>query len=162
MRYEMRQKLWTYKDDFVIRDAGGNEVFTVKSKVWSWGHQLTLADGAGNELAHIKQKLAAWGPTYEIEQDGAVVATVKKKIMSFRPHFDCTMADGSSITVDGNITDHEFTLARDGAPIATVSMKWFSMSDTYGVEIADGESPVLPMAIVVVIDMVCHADDKDD
>jgi uncharacterized protein YxjI len=35
-----------------------------------------------------------------------------------------------------------------------------SWTDTYGVEIADGEDDVLILASTVVIDMVCHGDQK--
>jgi len=44
--------------------------------------------------------------------------------------------------------------------VAEVSKRWFSWSDTYGVDISDGEDDVLLLASTVVIDMVCHGDDK--
>ena len=44
--------------------------------------------------------------------------------------------------------------------MAQVSKRWFSWTDTYGVDIGDGEDDVLILASAVVIDMVCHADDK--
>ena len=79
-RYEIKQKLWSFKDDFLLRGDSNTGAFRVSSKVWSWGHQLTFTDPRGNELALIKQKLASWGPTYEVEQGGGTVATVKKKL----------------------------------------------------------------------------------
>lgn len=44
--------------------------------------------------------------------------------------------------------------------MATVSKRWFTWTDTYGIEIADGEDPVLILASAVVVDMVCHGDNK--
>jgi uncharacterized protein YxjI len=44
--------------------------------------------------------------------------------------------------------------------VAEVSKRWFSWSDTYGVDIREGEDDVLSLASTVVIDMVCHADNK--
>ena len=44
--------------------------------------------------------------------------------------------------------------------VATVSKRWFSFTDTYGIEVADGEDPVLILASAVVVDMVCHSDNR--
>jgi uncharacterized protein YxjI len=41
-----------------------------------------------------------------------------------------------------------------------VSKRWFTFADTYGIEIEDGEDPVLILATAVVVDMVCHSDNK--
>ncbi|MDB6067303.1 MAG: hypothetical protein JWR26_3511 [Pedosphaera sp.] len=45
--------------------------------------------------------------------------------------------------------------------VATISKQWFAWTDTYGVDIADGEDDVLILATTVVIDMVCHGDQRD-
>ena len=158
MRYQMRQKVWSMTDNFVVKDESDAEAFHIKQKMFSIGNKLTFADADGNVLAAIHQKVMSWGPTYEIERDGAVAATVKKKLLSFRDRFDIELAGGGSLAVTGSLSDHEYAIERDGNTIAMVSMKWFSWSDTYGIDIATGEDPVLVLAIAVVIDMVCHPD----
>jgi uncharacterized protein YxjI len=158
MRYQMKQKVWAMTDTFVVKNESGEEAFHVKQKMFSIGNKLAFTDAGDNVLAAIHQKVLSWGPTYEIERDGELTATVKKKLMSFRDRFDIELASGGSLAVTGSLTDHEYTIERDGSTIATVSMKWFAWSDTYGIDIADGEDVVLVLAICVVIDMVCHPD----
>jgi uncharacterized protein YxjI len=163
MRYIMKQKLFAFGDDFYIRDEEGREVFFVDGKAFSFGDQLAFRDLGGQELAFIRQKLLSWGPTYEIHRDGALAAVVKKELFTFfRCTFTVDVPGPNDLEASGNFTDHEYTFTRGGEPVARVSKEWFSWSDTYGVDIADGEDDILILASTVVIDMVCHADQKGD
>src|SRR5258707_8955529 len=82
MRYVMKQKLFSWGDDFHIRNDAGQEVFFVDGKAFSWGDKLSFQDMSGKELAFIRQKLLSWGPTYEIDVHGKLVAVVKKKLFT--------------------------------------------------------------------------------
>lgn len=159
MRYVMKQKLFSFGDDFTIRDAEGRDVFFVDGKAFSFGDQLSFRDMQGRELAYIRQKLLSWGPTYEIYRDGEPAAIVKKELFTFfRCRFTVDVPGPDDLEAAGDFMDHEYELTRDGRHVATVSRKWFSWSDTYGVDIAEGEDDVLILASTVVIDMVCHGD----
>lgn len=116
---------------------------------------------AGNELAFIQQKLLSWGPTYEISRNGELVATVKKKHFTlFRCKFSIDVPGSDNLEAQGSFLDYDYKFTRGNRTAAEVSKKWFSLRDTYGVEIDDGEDAVLLLASTVVIDMVCHSDDK--
>ncbi len=156
MRFQMKQKVWSLRDTYVIRDDAGTDAFRVTAKVWSIGEKLAFEDLAGNQLAYIEQKVMSWGPTYEIYRDGALAAIVKKKVFAFRPHYNIELSDGGTLAVDGDFSAHEYAITRDGAPIALVSMQWFAWSDTFGIDVADGEDPILALAIAVVLEMVDH------
>ena len=157
MRYVLRQKFWSWGDDFKIRDAEGHDVFFVDGRAFSWGDKLSFQDLQGRELAFIRQKLLSWGPTYYIEREGRVFAEVRKHLFTFfRCKFTVDVPGPDDLEAQGSFLDHEYTFERSARTVATVSKRWFSMSDTYGVEIADGEDVVLILASAVVIDMVCH------
>jgi uncharacterized protein YxjI len=162
MRYVMRQKIWSWGDDFVIKDEEGNDAFFVDGKVFTLGNQLSFQDMQGNELAFIRQKLLAWGPTYEIYRQGELQAIVKKALFTlFQCRFTVDVPGPDDLEATGNLVDHEYSFTRSGMTVATVSKRWFSWSDTYGVDIAEGEDDILILASTVVIDMSCHADRKD-
>ena len=161
MRYVMKQKFWSWGDDFVIRDENGGDAFRVDGRAFSWGDKLSFQDPAGNELAFIRQKLLAWGPTYEIEVHGRLVAVVKKKLFTLlRCKFTVDVPGPDDLEAQGNFLDHEYAFEREGLEVAQVSKRWFSWTDTYGVDIAAGEDDVLILATAVVIDMVCHQESK--
>src|SRR5258708_6511349 len=161
MRYVMKQKLFSWGDDFTIKDEAGEDKFFVDGKAFSFGDKRSFQDMAGNELAFIRQKLLAWGPTYEIYHEGELRAVVKKELFTF---FNCKfMIDvpgPDDLEASGNFTDHEYEVSRSDGVVATISKQWFSWADAYGVDIAEGEDDVLILASTVVIDMVCHGDQE--
>jgi uncharacterized protein YxjI len=161
MRYLMKQKLFCWGDDFRIQNDAGQDMFFVDGRAFSIGDKLSFQDMAGNELAFIQQKLLAWGPTYEISRGGELVAVVKKELFTFfRCRFMIDVPGPDDIEAQGNFLDLEYTFERSGRTIAQVSKRWFSWADTYGVDITDGQDDVVILASTVVIDMVCHGDQK--
>jgi len=163
MRYIMKQKLFSWGDKFRIQNEAGQDVFFVDGRAFSLGNKLSFEDMAGNELAFIQQKLLSWGPTYEISRSGQLAAIVKKQLFTFfNCRFTVDVPGPDDLEAQGNFLDMEYTFTRGNQTVAQVSKKWFSWSDTYGVDIADGQDDVLILASTVVIDMVCHADKKND
>lgn len=159
MRYIMKQKLFSWGDDFFIRDADGREVFFVDGKGFSFGDQLAFQDLERREIAFIRQKTFSWGPTYEIYRDGVLAAVVKKEHFTFFScKFTVDVPGPADLEAKGDFSDHEYVFSRGGRTVAEVSKQWFSWSDTYGVEIADEEDDVLILAATVVVDLVCHGD----
>ena len=159
MRYVMKQKFWSWGEDFTIRDEQGRDVFLVDGRAFSWGDKLSLQDMQKNEVAFIRQKLLAWGPTYEIEVHGRLVAVVKKKFFTlFRCKFTVDVPGPDDLEAQGSFLDHEYSFERQGREVAQVSKRWFSWTDTYGLDIQQGEDDVLILATAVVIDLVCHQD----
>lgn len=161
MRYIMKQKLFSWGDDFRIKDDQGRDVFFVDGKAFSLGDKLSFQDMAGNELAFISQKLLSWGPTYEIYRGSQLAAVVKKSLFTFlHCKFTVDVPGPNDLEAEGDFLDHEYSFARGGQTVAYVSKQWFSLTDVYGVEIADGEDDILILASTVVIDMACHGDSK--
>ncbi len=161
MRYVMKQKLFCWGDDFRIRNDADQDVFFVDGKAFSFGNKLSFQDLQGNELAFIRQKVLSWGPTYEIYRQGQLAAVVKKELFTlFRCRFVVDVPGPDDLEAQGTFTDMEYSFTRGGRQVAEVSKRWFAWSDTYGVDIADGEDDVLILASTVVIDMVCHGDNK--
>lgn len=161
MRYLMKQRLFCWGDDFAIKDEAGRDAFFVDGRAFSFGDKLSFQDLQGNELAFIRQRLLAWGPTYEITRNGALAAVVKKHLFTlFRCKFTVDVPGPDDLEAQGSFLDMEYQFTRQGRMVAEVSKRWFSWNDTYGVDIQDGEDDVLLLASTVVIDMVCHADQK--
>lgn len=159
----MKQKLFSWGDDFRIKNADGQDVFFVDGRAFSLGHKLSFQDLQGHELAFIRQKLLSWGPQYEITRQGQLLAVVKKRLFTlFRCKFTVDVPGPDDLEAQGSFLDLEYRFERAGRQVAEVSKRWFRWTDTYGVDIDDGEDQVLILAATVVIDMVCHEGDKHD
>jgi uncharacterized protein YxjI len=159
MRYVMKQKLFSFTDDYNITDESGTPAYYVDGKLLSFGKNLSFQDMQQSELLHIQQKLLNWGPTYEITHNGELVAVVKKELFTF---FHCVFhvdePGRDALTAEGNFNDHEYIFTRAGQQVGSVSKQWFTFADTYGVEVDGSEDPVLLLACTVVIDEACHGD----
>ncbi|SDM18114.1 Uncharacterized protein YxjI [Catalinimonas alkaloidigena] len=160
MRYLLKQKIWSFADTFVIRDAEQNDMFRIEGKVFSWGDKLSFQDRDGLELAFISQKLMSLKPRYEIYRQGDLFAEVVKEFSWFKSHFTLDVPGPNDYTISGSFFSHEYVFERSGREVARVSKDYFAWSDTYGVDIVDGEDDVAILATCIVIDLVNH-DDKN-
>jgi uncharacterized protein YxjI len=161
MRYVMSQKLFSLADSFSIKDETEKDVYFVKGKLFSFGDKLSFQDTEGNELVFIDQRLLNWGPTYELWRGADLLAVVKRELFSFIHHrFTVDVPGPDDLEAEGDFLDHEYTFTRGDHVVATVSKRWFAWTDTYGIDITEGEDPVLILASAVVVDLVCHDDNK--
>jgi len=155
MKYAIKQKIFSFGDNFTIRDEYDNDCFIVKGKVFSFGDKLRIYDMDGRELVYIEQKLFKFLPEYNIYYSGQLFATVKREFTFFKPKFRIS-SPIAEYQAEGNVWGMNFNILRDGRQVAEVSKRWFAWSDTYGVDITDEEDPVFILALVIVIDQVIH------
>jgi uncharacterized protein YxjI len=163
MRYAVQEKLLSIGDDFWITDEQGDKAFLVDGKVLRLRQTLEIKDADGRVLVTVRKKLIAMHETMQIEQDGAVVATVRKALVSPLHHRSTVdLADGSQLEAIGNIWDKEFEITAGGQVLARISRAWFRIRDTYGVDVAPGQDDVLFLAIAVVLDRIHHDEEERD
>ncbi|QUH30682.1 LURP-one-related/scramblase family protein [Vallitalea guaymasensis] len=155
MRFQVREKIFSFGDDFTIKDEMGNDFFIVKGKVFSLGDKLQLFDMNGEEVFYIEQKLLRMLPEYTIFRKGNPVALVKKKIAFFGSKFNIESENGY-YDIDGRPFNYNFSIMKNGNIVATVSKEFFSFSDTYGVDVNDNEDYGFIIALVIVIDQIIH------
>jgi uncharacterized protein YxjI len=157
-RYQMRQKLLAFGDDFYIENEQGQKVFKVDGKVLRVRDTLIFRDMQGNKLCQIQEQLLRIKDTMGVEEpDGKTLATVKKALITpVRDRWTVNIKGGPDLDVQGNILDHEYRIEEGRHKVAEVSKKWFRLRDTYGVEVAEGQDDVLILAVTVAIDIMAH------
>jgi uncharacterized protein YxjI len=153
----MRKHLFSIGDDFWIEDESGHRAFRVDGKVLRIRQTFVLEDADGREVATVRKKLVALRDTMEVERDGRVVARVRKAMFTpFRERYDVDLDDGARLEVQGNVTDHEYEVRRDDDTIARISKRWFSVRDTYAVDVGPDEDVALVLALTVAVDWLGH------
>ena len=157
-RYQMRQKLLAFGDDFYIENEQGQKVFKVDGKVLRVRDTLIFRDMQGNKLCQIQEQLLRIKDTMGVEgPDGKTLATVKKALITpVRDRWTVKIKGGPDLDVQGNILDHEYRIEEGRHKVAEVSKKWFRLRDTYGVEVAEGQDDVVILAVTVAIDIMAH------
>jgi uncharacterized protein YxjI len=160
-RYKMRQHLLSIGEDYTIDDERGNAAYKVDGKVMRIRETFVMTDAAGTEVATIREKKIALRDTMNILRDGQTLATVRKALISpFRDKFMVEVSGGEDLEVKGDILDHEYEVRRGDDAIARISKRWFSIRDSYGIETAAGEDDALLLAIAVAVDEMAHDPDE--
>jgi uncharacterized protein YxjI len=158
IRYQMRQKLVAFGDDFYIENEQGQRVFKVDGKVLRVRDTLKFRDMQGNLVCQIQERMLRVKDTMEIEgPNGETVAIVKKALITpLRDRWTVKIGSGPDLDVQGNLFDHEYRIEEGRNKVAEVSKRWFRLRDTYGVEIAPDQNEVVILAVTVAIDMMAH------
>jgi uncharacterized protein YxjI len=160
-RYQMREHLFSFGDDFTVKDETGRDVFYIDGKALSIGDKLIFQDMHGHELARIRERLLSIGKTYDISLADGTTATIHKHLFTlFRAAFSIDVPGPGDLEAKGSFLEHDYSFERGGRRVATVSKKWFSIRDSYGIDISPGENDVLILASAVVIDLCSHPDEK--
>ena len=157
-RYQMRQKLIAFGDDFYIENEGGQRVFKVDGKVLRVRDTLKFKDMRGNVLCQIQERMLRIKDVMAIEDgQGNKIAEVKKALITpLRDRWTVKIRDGADLDVQGNILDHEYEITEGRRKVAEVSKKWFRVRDTYGVEVAPDQEDAVILAVTVALDQMAH------
>ena len=158
VRYQMRQKMVSFGDDYWIENESGDRVLKVDGKALRLRDTLDVEDLDGNKLCRIQTRVLHIRDTMEIEHaDGSSMAKVHKALITpLRERWKVDVEDGEDMEVQGNIVDHEYDLEVDGRKVAEVSKKWFRVRDTYGVQVAPGADTLLVLSVAVALDVMGH------
>ena len=157
-RYQMREKMVSFGDDFWIENEQGQKAFKVDGKALRVRDTLNFEDAHGNKLYQIQEKKLRVKDSMEVEDaNGNRVAMVKKALISpIRDRFSVSIKGGPDLEVQGNILDHQYTIGEGRDKVAEVSKKWFRIRDSYGVEVEPGQDDLLILAVTVCIDQMAH------
>jgi uncharacterized protein YxjI len=154
MKYKVKGKLFSFKDESIIKNEHNEDTFKVRGKFLSIGHKLYLEDLNGNTLYYIEQKVFSFLPEYYIyDSNGIQVAKVKKQFTLFKPKFDINSNNGY-YELQGNVFEHDFELIKSNSVCAVISKSWFTLTDTYGVDINDNEDHAFILSLIIVLDKV--------
>lgn len=159
-RYQMRQRMISVGDDYVIENDHGERVFKLDGKALRIRKTILFEDMDGRELCKIQERMLRVRDSMEIEDPGGhrMALVQKAMITPMRERWAVKIEDGPDLRVQGNVVDHEYTIERDGERVAEVSKRWFRVRDTYGVEVAPDENDILILATAAVIDTMAHPD----
>jgi len=161
MVYQVRQKIFSLGDRYAVKDASGADRFFVRSAIVSVSKRMWILDMEGRELYGMRRKLLSFLPCYRISRGDAEVALLRQRLSLWGKRFSVEGERGSFL-IKGRPLDFDYSIEKGGAEVASVSKRFFSLSDTYGVEIAEGEDDAFILALVVILDQLCHEGAKGE
>jgi uncharacterized protein YxjI len=157
VRYEMRQGLIGFGDDFWVRNEAGKKVFKVDGKSLRARDTFILKTAAGEEVCKIQERSLRLKDSMAIASpEGQKLAVVKQALIDPVSDRWTVKLKGKDLDVKGNILNYEYSIQQGRNKLAEVSKKWFRLTDSYGVEIEPGQDDALILAITVAVDAMAH------
>ena len=157
-RYQMREKLVSFGDDFWIENDRGERVFKVNGKMMRVRGTLEFENTEGKVEAQIQERMLRAKDSMAIEDGkGHKVAEVKRALITpIRERWVVRIADGPDLEVQGDLLAHEYKIGDGKQKVAKVSKKWFRIRDSYGVQIEPDQNDAVILAVTVAIDAMVH------
>ena len=157
-RYQMREKLVSFGDDFWIENDRGERVFKVNGKMMRVRGTLEFENTEGKVKAQIQERMLRAKDSMAIEDGkGHKAAEVKRALITpIRERWVVRIADGPDLEVQGDLLAHEYKIGDGKQKVAKVSKKWFRIRDSYGVQIEPDQDDAVILAVTVAIDAMVH------
>ena len=154
MKLYMKQRVFSWRDRFAVKDFNGEDRYYVEGELFSWGKKLHVYDMRGNEVAFIQQKLFTLLPRYFVYVGGIQVAEIVKEFTFFFPRYSI---EGLGWNIEGDFMAHDYVITQGGRSIVTIRKEWMAWGDAYELDIADSGNEILALAVVLTIDAVMES-----
>ena len=154
MKLYIKEKVFTWGDQFTVKDERGNDKYVVEGEVFSWGKKLHVYDMTGREVAAIRQEVWSFLPRYYVFCGDRQVAEIKKEFTFFIPKY---RIDGLGWEIDGSFMAHEYEITQSGRTIVSIRKEWMTWGDSYELNITNPSDEIVALAVVLTIDCVMEA-----
>ena len=154
MKLYIKEKVFTWGDQFTVKDERGNDRYVVEGEVFSWGKKLHVYDMTGREVTAIRQEVWSFLPRYYVFCGDRQVAEIKKEFSFFFPKY---RIDGLGWEIDGSFMAHEYEITQSGRTIVSISKEWMTWGDSYELNITNPSDEIVALAVVLTIDCVMEA-----
>lgn len=154
MKLYIKEKVFTWGDQFTVKDEHGNDKYIVEGEVFTWGKKLHVYDMDGNEAAFIKQEVWSFLPTYDVFCGDRQVAEIRKEFSFLLPRYSI---EGLGWEIEGRFMAHDYEITKNGRPIVTIRKEWMTWGDSYELNITDPADELIALAVVLTIDCVVEA-----
>lgn len=151
MKLYIKEKVFSWSDTFYVKDASGEDKYTVEGEFFSLGRKLHVYDRQGAEVAFICQELFTLLPQFTVSVGGAEVARVKREFSFFRPRYT---VEGLDWDVEGSFWEHDYQITQNGRPVVTITKEWMTWGDTYELDIENPADELIALAVVLTVDCV--------
>ncbi|MCL2643494.1 MAG: LURP-one-related family protein [Candidatus Bathyarchaeota archaeon] len=149
MKLYLKQKVFSWRDRFSVKDEQGNDRYFVEGEILSWCKKLHVYDMNGREVAFIREKVLSWLPRYFVEIEGQVVCEIVKELTFFKQKY---RIEGIQWRLDGDVWAHEYCLYDNRRQVMQLSKKWFTWGDSYELNISQLQDELLCLCVALAVD----------
>lgn len=154
MKLYIKQKVFSFRDRFTVKDEYGEDKYYVEGEILSLGKKLRIYDMDGNELAFVRERLLAFMPKFTIEINGSEIAEIIKRFTFLRPKY---YVDGLEWDVEGDFFSHNYDITDGNKTIVSIHKQFMAWGDTFEIDVQKDNDEIIALAVVLTIDAVMDA-----
>lgn len=154
MKLYIKQKVFSLRDRFTVKDEYGEDKYYVEGEILSLGKKLRIYDMGGNELAFVRERLLAFMPKFTIEINGREIAEIVKRFTFLRPKY---YVDGLGWDVEGDFFSHNYDITDGNKTIVSIHKQFMAWGDTFEIDVQKDNDEIIALAVVLAIDAVMDA-----
>lgn len=154
MKLYIKQKVFSFRDRFTVKDEYGEDKYYVEGEILSLGKKLRIYDMDGNELAFVRERLLAFMPKFTIEINGSEIAEIIKRFTFLRPKY---YVDGLGWDVEGDFFSHNYDITDGNKTIVSIHKQFMAWGDTFEIDVQKDNDEIIALAVVLAIDAVMDA-----
>lgn len=154
MKLYIKQKVFSFRDRFTVKDEYGEDKYCVEGEILSLGKKLRIYDMGGNELAFVRERLLAFMPKFTIEINGREIAEIVKKFTFLRPKY---YVNGLGWDVEGDFFSHNYDITDGNKTIVSIHKQFMAWGDTFEIDVQKDNDEIIALAVVLAIDAVMDA-----
>ena len=151
MKLYIKQKVFSWGDNFTVKDEVGRDRYRVEGEIFSWGKKLHVYDAYDREAAFIKQELLTFLPSYQVFIGDQQAARIVKEFSFLFPRYSIEMLGWE---IEGSFMAHDYAITKNGRTIVTIHKEWMTWGDCYELDIEDPADELIALAVVLTIDCV--------
>lgn len=145
------QKKLSLAERFTVFDEAENPRYYVEGSFMQIPKTFRVTDADGHDVASITKKPLSWLPTFFVEVDGEVVATIRQEFSLLKPRY---AVDGPELSVQGNLWQMRFAVLHQDVEVARIRHEPFSWGDAYEVSVLEESLEKIVVSLVIAIDRV--------
>lgn len=157
MKLYIKQKIFSWKDSFNVKDEEDRERYTVSGELLALKRKLHIKNADGKEVSTVCQKPFSFMPKYTVSLEDGTNLTVIQRLSFLKARYDVEPIDWR---VEGKVNQHEFSIFCGSNTVAAVRKAWFTWGDSYEISIEDPANELAVLSIVLTID--CMKADSDE
>lgn len=154
MKLYIKQKVFSFRDRFTVKDEYGEDKYYVEGEILSLGKKLRIYDMDGNELAFVRERLLAFMPKFTIEINGSEIAEIIKRFTFLKPKY---YVDGLGWDVEGDFFSHNYDITDGNKTIVSIHKQFMAWGDTFEIDVQKDNDEIIALAVVLAIDAVMDA-----
>lgn len=161
MKYSVKQKVLSLRNQYEIRDEEGNFVYYVRS-TFTIPYKLNFYNEQKELVMQIRKRYFRLLKRYDIKKDKEILAMLKQKFAIFKKNFKVisNLERLENVEIQGDIIGLSFQFTANGELVASVSKKILTVGDRYVVDVVDEKNKDIYLALAIALDDIVHGFNK--